>query len=205
LPASIGILYSCFTRETFYRDFLCAWSLSERGNLTKIHDRLTMPRDIDCQRDINTLLSASPQTSGFWWVSSFDCSRLETAFDRVCSACSDNGWTMQTVSTVNGYDGDALNLWFPWCHITRKRSSSTRDRISTMIKRHRWIAGHKLRTNLWITIQWSILRCHSVIFSLSSFTINVKKLSCKIMKIYTLIPSERIASLWKYVSYVSSV
>lgn len=44
-----------------------------------------------------------------------------------CTERPDNGWTMQTVSTVNGYDGDALNRWFPWCHITRKRCLSTLD------------------------------------------------------------------------------
>lgn len=70
---------------------------------------------------------------------------VSTALDRACNARSDNGWTMQTVSTVNGYDGDALNLWFPWCHITRKCSSSTFDRVYMIIKRPWWIAGHKLR------------------------------------------------------------
>lgn len=146
----------------------------------------------------NALLSVS--TSGFWRVSIPvlvlpRLPSLSAAFDRACDARSDNGWAMQTVSTVNGYDGDALNLWFPRCHITRKRSSSTLDRAYMIIKRPWWIARDKLRLqHAWyshLTIPLGVaypLETCQVCFSLHSFIINGENYTHKIMEESDSIP-----------------
>lgn len=90
-----------------------------------------------------------------------------------CTERPDNGWTMQTVSTVNGYDGDALNRWFPWCHITRKRCLSTLD--------NRPVTIHPPRDDLSPSLPPS--------FSLSLFPPPLLHLCCSSMG-YTVVVNE---------------
>jgi len=118
-----------FHWDMFYRDFLRAWSLSDRGNLTKIRNWLIMPGDIGYRRDIDTLLSALSQTSGFWWVSPFDCNRLETVRSRM-----QRTW-WQRLNDADGVNGKWLwwecleSLISMMSHYTEMLVVDTRSRV----------------------------------------------------------------------------